>query len=128
MPYWRLFYHLVWTTKYRQPDISSSLETKLYPFLIAKALSLECEVDAINGVEDHIHIVLSIPPNLSISDVVQHLKGASSHEFPELLWQRGYGALSLGEKQRSIAVAYVQNQKSHHAEKTTILRLEQSDE
>ncbi len=89
MPFWKLYYHLVWTTKDRQPIIDPKLESQLYPYLVDKAQSLGCHVDAINGMEDHIHVALSIPPKRSIAEAVQRLKDASSHEFVGLSWQRG---------------------------------------
>lgn len=128
MPFWRLYYHLVWATKNREPIIDSALENRLYPYLIEKARSLGCQVDAINGDEGHVHVVLSIPPKYSIAETVQRLKGSSSHEFKELTWQKGYGIFSLGEKQRHFAVEYVKNQKEHHRQKTTNSWLERCDD
>ena len=128
MPFWRLYYHLVRTTRNREAIIGSTLENRLYPYLVEKASSLGCQVDAINGIEDHIHMVLSIPPKYSIAEIVQKLKGASSHDFEELAWQRGYGVFSFGEKQRAYAVAYVMNQKDHHPQKTINSWLERCDD
>jgi putative transposase len=80
----------------------------------------------VNGWYDHVHLVVAIPPKHAVADVVKRLKGASSHDLNhgarldyEFAWQRGYGALSLGERQRPQAEAYVQNQKQHHAQQTT---------
>jgi putative transposase len=128
MPFWRLYYHLVWSTKGREPLISLALESRLFPYIANKAQSLGCIVDAINGCEEHIHLVLSIPPKLSISNAVKNLKGASSHEFSELTWQRGYGVFSFGERQRHFAIEYVKNQKEHHAQQTTNPWLERSSD
>ncbi len=128
MPFWRLYYHLVWGTKNRLPLIDNELEKQLFPYLVAKAREMESYVYAINGWEDHVHIVNSIPPKYSIAQVVKRLKGASSHDFEGLWWQRGYGVLSLGERQRPIAIAYVENQKIHHAQKTTISWLEREED
>ncbi len=128
MPFWKLYYHLIWTTKDRQPIIDPMLEKQLYPYLVDKAANIGCHVDAINGMEDHVHIELSIPPKYSIAKIVQLLKGASSHEFIGLAWQRGYGIFSLGEKQRHFAIEYVKKQKEHHRQKTTNPWLERCDE
>ena len=62
MSLWRLYYHLVWATKERQPLINPETEAALYPYIISKADTLRCIVHAIGGVEDHIHLVVSIPP------------------------------------------------------------------
>jgi putative transposase len=92
--------------------------------MIGKADSLGCIVHAINGTEDHVHLVTSIPPTLSISEFVKKIKGSSSHyrnkvmlpETERFRWQAGYGAFSLSKRQLDIAIAYVENQKQRHAD------------
>ena len=78
MPLWRLFYHLVWATHERQPLITPAHEQILYPHIKGKVDFLECQLHAIGGIEDHIHIIVSIPPKLSISDFAKRIKGSSS--------------------------------------------------
>jgi len=80
-------------------------------------------------------MVVSIPPKLAVAEVVKRLKGASSHYLNHeaaidvaFAWQRGYGALSFGERQRPIAKAYVAKQKQHHEDKTTNAWLERYTE
>ena len=121
MPFWRLYYQLVWATKNREPLIQDGLEERLYAYLVHMAAELGVYVYAVNGCEDHVHLIVAIPPSLSVADVIKRLKGASSHEMNlpgglegGFAWQRGYGALSLGERQRPDAEAYVRNQKAHH--------------
>jgi putative transposase len=104
MTFWRSYAHLVWTTKRREPLIRAEFEARLYACLVTKAAELGCYVHAVNGVEDHIHLIISIA------------------------WQRGYGYLSLGEGQCPRAVAYVQNQKEHHWLGTTNSWLERADD
>ncbi|MBD1904392.1 IS200/IS605 family transposase [Funiculus sociatus GB2-A5] len=133
MALWRLYYHLVWGTKQRAPLISPDRETRLYHYILGKADALACIVHAIGGVEDHIHLVVSIPPTLSIADFVKNIKGSSAHYLNHALsaapnkfgWQEGYGVFSLGSKQLDQAVAYVQNQKAHHLNGTTVTSLEE---
>ncbi|MCL5994890.1 MAG: IS200/IS605 family transposase [Chloroflexi bacterium] len=128
MSFWRTYYHLVWTTKNRETLIQPEVEKRLYAYMTAKAAELGVYVYAINGTSDHIHLVVSIPPKHAIADVVQRLKGASSHDLGTqgiaFEWQRGYGVLTMGEKQRPVAEAYVNHQKTHHAALTTIAALE----
>ena len=132
MPYWRTYYHLVWATKDREPLITPEVEKRLYAYLIRKAAEIGVRVYAINGGQDHIHLVVSIPPSQSIADVVHRLKGASSHNLGmqgvAFEWQRGYGVLTMGEKQRSIAEDYVLKQKAHHADKEVNTALERCAE
>jgi len=132
MALWRLYYHLVWATKERQPLIDSDREAKLYHYLMGKADYLGCIVHACGGIEDHIHLVVSIPPKLSIAEFVKTLKGSSAHHLNNPLspdankfgWQEGYGVFSLGSKQLEQAVNYANNQKIHHSQGTAIASLE----
>lgn len=126
MPFWRTYYHFVWATKNREPLIDAKLEKRLFPYLVKKAGELGVNVYAINGWTDHVHLVVSIPPKWSIADVVKRLKGASAHYLnntseceKRFVWQRGYGVLTLGERQRAAAEEYVNNQKEHHRQNTT---------
>lgn len=136
MAFWRSYAHLVWTTKNRTPLIGPEIEAALYACLVAKAAELGCYVYAVNGISDHVHLVISIPPKHSVSWVVKNLKGNSSHfvnheltaRSESFAWQRGYGYLSLGESQLARAVAYVENQKSHHAQMNTNRWLEMTDD
>jgi REP element-mobilizing transposase RayT len=135
MPFWRLYYHLIWPTKNREHLITAAVEARLYPYLVSKAADNDTYVYAINGWYDHIHLVVAIPPKHSVAEIVKRLKGASSHYLSndrsveqDFAWHRGYGALSVGERQRSIAEAYVHNQKEHHARQTTSVWLERADE
>jgi len=125
MALWRLYYHLVWATKHRHPLIEPQHEPGLYNYIIGKADSLGAITHAIGGIEDHLHVVVSIPPKLSIADFVKNIKGSSAYYMNHLNgglkkfgWQDGYGVFSMGETQLETAVAYVQKQKEHHAQGT----------
>ena len=135
MALWRLYYHLVWATKERQPLILPDKEADLYNYIIGKADSFKSIVHAIGGIENHIHIVVSIPPNLSIADFVKNIKGGSAYYFNHNLsrssdkfgWQEGYGVFSLGGKQLEQAVNYANNQKEHHLNGSAIASLEETN-
>ena len=133
MSLWRIYYHLVWATKNRQPLITPEKETVLYQYILGKANALRCIVHAIGGIENHVHLVVSIPPNLSVAEFVKNIKGSSAYHlnhqgfdpYLKFGWQDGYGVFSLGRKQLDIAVNYVHNQKIHHQNNTEINWLEQ---
>ena len=135
MAFWRLYYHLVWATKNREPLIRTEIETRLYAYIVAKASELGVYVYAIDGWYDHVHLVVSIPPKHAVAYIVKRLKGASSHDINQegaldqhFAWQRGYGALSLGGRQRAEAEAYVADQKRHHEHQTDNAWLERYTE
>lgn len=113
MSFWRIYYHLVWATHERRPLIDAAVERLLYPYLEKKAHEFQTIVYALNGIEDHVHLVVAIPPRYAVADVVKSLKGASSHFLNqsglriEFSWPRGSGVFTLGERQRPAAEAYV---------------------
>ena len=133
--YWRLHYHLIWATFEREPSITSEREKVFYGVLSGKAKELDLKIHAAGNVEDHVHIVASIPPKLAIADCVRHLKGASAYAINHMdgsdgqfKWQEGYGALSLGERSLKSVMAYAAKQKEHHKERSTIDVYERMDD
>lgn len=126
MAFWQLHYHLVWSTYKRLPLITPDLEDPIYGTLLNKARELDVTVHAIGSVDDHIHVVVSVPPRLSVAECVRQLKGASAYHVNHLPnskgnfgWQDSYGALSFGSASMERIVAYIKNQKEHHAQQTT---------
>jgi len=130
MPFWRTYYHLVWTTKNREPLITAEIEPRLYAYMVNKAAELGVFIYEINGWTDHVHLIAAIPPHVSVSEAVKNIKGASSHDLNQqrldfhFAWQRGYGVLTLGQRQRPEAEAYVRSQKDHHRQQTAVPWLE----
>ncbi len=134
MPYSRLFYHFVWATKERLPLITKDNREALYAAIAAKVKGLNGLLHAINGTEDHIHLVVTLPTTLSLSTFIGQVKGSSSHllsnqgqENDIFAWQSGYGVISISEASLPTIVRYVQLQQEHHAEKTINPRLESWD-
>lgn len=133
MSFWRNYYHITWATKNREHLILPSFESQLFTYIVNKGNELGVIIYAINGWLDHIHLLIAIPPKLSVAEVVRRLKGASAHYVNHILrpedldfaWQRGYGCFTLGESQRNIAEEYILNQKQHHADQTINNWLEQ---
>ncbi|HET7036250.1 MAG TPA: IS200/IS605 family transposase [Thermomicrobiaceae bacterium] len=130
MPYWRLFYHLVWATRRREPLIGPELETELHQLMHEAAARNKVTVHASGGVADHVHLVVSIPPAISVADAVQRIKGASAHALNDRIgggfaWQAEYGATSFAERHLPEVMAYVVKQKQHHASGRTWQLLEE---
>ena len=131
MPYWQLFYHLVWSTKNRQPLLTPLVEKHIYGYLTGKAVGLKGVVYTIGGTVDHVHMVVAIPPAISVSKFVGQVKGVASTRFNKsgvsdvrFEWQDEYGAFSFDAKRLPNYIAYVERQKEHHAAGTTIPVLE----
>jgi REP-associated tyrosine transposase len=120
--YTQLYYHFVWGTKLRDPYITAELEARLYPYIRSRCREMKAFVHALDGVEDHTHLVCSLPVTVSIAEFLDKVKGSSSHfanHLPDagfrLYWQPGYGALTFAKRDLARIVDYVQNQKHHHA-------------
>ena len=113
--------HCVFATKERRPFIKPELQARLWPYLGGIARENKMRTLVIGGVEDHVHVLLSLPSTMSVAKAVQLLKGNSSkwiHEtFPEhqsFEWQEGYGAFSIGISGVDDTVKYILNQAQHH--------------
>jgi putative transposase len=135
MTYWRLHYHLIWATHDREPSITPEREKMFYGVLYQKAKDLDSKIHAAGNIEDHVHVVLSIPPKLSVSDAVRHIKGTSAFAINHMdgsdgifKWQGGYGALSVGERSLETVMEYAMRQKEHHRENKLITVYERIDE
>lgn len=131
MSLWRIYYHLVWATRSRLPMITPSVEAALYQYINDKARQMKCQIHAIGGIENHVHLVVSIPPTVAVSSFVKDIKGASSRYISlsnlsdeAFAWQQRFGVFSLGGKQLEAAVNYALNQKQHHAQGTINTALE----
>ncbi len=119
--YTKVWLHVVFSTKNRQKLINSDLEKKLFEFLKRESEKLECRLKAINGMPDHIHMLIQISPKLAIAELMNQLKGASSYWVnygdmtrEKFSWQTGYGAFSISESQLIKVENYIKNQKAHH--------------
>jgi putative transposase len=124
--------HITWHVKESLPIISEAIEPRLCHYLQHYALQTKGLIfHEIGGTETHVHIAVTIPPTLLISEWIGKLKGASSHYVNHELanrklldWQAGYGVLSFGIKDLEWVLNYIRNQKEHHRKGTTVDRLE----
>ena len=135
MTYWRLHYHIIWSTMDRKPILIPHVEKLFYGVIYNKADELGLKIHAAGNVEDHVHVVVSIPPKLSVADCVRHLKGASAYAINHMegsdrqfKWQAGYGALTIGERSLKTVMDYAAKQKEHPKDRTMIDAYERIDE
>jgi putative transposase len=133
MPFWRLYYHITWATKNRLPLIDPSFENDLHTVIAAKGIELGATIHAVGGIEDHVHLLASVPPKLALSNFIGQLKGNSSHFVNYVVkpdftfaWQAEYGVITFDEQRLKGLVKYVHNQSEHHKSGTTTSWLESS--
>ena len=117
--------HYVFSTKDRVNAIAPEIEERLWSYMGGIARENSMKALAVNGTEDHAHILMSLPATITIAKAIQLIKGGSSkwvHEsFPAhstFGWQEGYGAFSIGISQIEATVAYINSQKEHHRART----------
>ncbi len=136
MAFWRCYYHIVWATKRRQPLITPDIERVIIQTAMEKSQSMGCHILAMNGVADHMHTAVCIPPHVAVAEWVRSVKGLSAHTvndlFPDLevrfQWQRSYGALTFGAKLLPVVTHYIMRQKEHHQHNTLESYLERIED
>lgn len=117
----RLFYHVVWATRGREPLITPAIEARVHQHLRQVAQRHDVIVHAIGGVADHVHLAISIPGTMPVALAIQRIKGGSSRAINEELglgfgWQPDYNADTFSERHLQTVVAYIERQHRHHAE------------
>ena len=123
--------HATWHTKESSPLLVPKVEAIVHHYLRGRCINTPgVFIHEIGGIEDHVHLCLSIPPTLLISDFIGQLKGASSHDANQKLgrkvleWQAGYGVVSFGTRDLQWVRGYVRDQRDRHARNTIEDRLE----
>ncbi len=129
--------HLTWHTKESLPLLTPQVEPLAHRYVRQKIINTPGTfVHEIGGNETHVHVAVSVPPTLLVSDFVGQLKGASSHEVNEQLglrgnalqWQSGYGVVSFGTGDLDWVKGYIRDQHRHHASGKLYDRLERITE
>jgi putative transposase len=113
--YTMLFYHVIFSTKGREQTITNEKLSLIRIYAKEKCESLRIKLVILNGYQDHIHILLSIPPRYSLSQIIKEIKGYTSYKISELKWQRGYGAFTVDKNSFSEVFEYIKNQERNHA-------------
>lgn len=117
-----LKYHIVWITKYRKPILHGAVAVRTRDLIRQICQSMDVEIIRGHVSKDHIHLLVSVPPYLSISNLLKHIKGKTSRkllsEYRKLakefwgrhLWARGYFAVSSGNVTDDVIAEYIEKQ------------------
>lgn len=123
--YTQILYQIVFSTKYRQHVLGKENRPELFRYIWGILDHKKCHLYRINGVEDHLHMVLSLHPTVSLASLVKDVKLASSgfikgnSLFPGFPgWQDGYGAFTYSFNEKDTLIEYVKNQEAHHETKS----------
>jgi REP element-mobilizing transposase RayT len=125
VPYTELFVHIVWATGGRLPLITDDVAPLVYGAIDTQCHRLNTASLAVGGTEDHVHLLVRLPPRLGVEPLVEAVKAASLHAFTTRIrpgwrfeWTATYGAFTLAQAEVPRAMMYVRSQKELHAAKT----------
>ena len=122
MAYQSLLYHVVIRTHCSQRTITETFEKELYGYIYGFLKDKKVHVYRIGGMSDHIHILMSIPPTLAVSDLIRDMKRSASlylrgerHKFPYFeRWSESYAVFTYAYRDLEMIRNYIKNQKEHH--------------
>jgi putative transposase len=119
--YSQIYIQVVFAVSGRESLIDNGWKDELYKFITGIVRNQGQKLLAINGVADHVHILLNIQPNIALSDLVRVIKANSSRWINEkrlvhgkFQWQEGFGAFSYSLSQLDDVIGYIHRQEEHH--------------
>ena len=121
MPYLQCLYHIIIRTKYSKRTLPLDSSEQLHKYISGIVKNKKSVLYQVNGIEDHIHMLVDIHPTIALSDFVKDVKVASSiwlkanPDFPEFYsWSVGYAALTYAKRDKQMIINYIKNQRIHH--------------
>lgn len=119
----KLYVHFVFTPKGRDSLLNGSVRVEVYKYIYGIIIGKKCFPIAINGTEDHIHLLIGMNPLISVSDLIRDIKRSSAMYINtqkiisnNFAWQEGYGAFTVGYKDLDRVYKYILNQEAHHTD------------
>lgn len=117
----KIYIHIVFSTKNREPLISDDIKEELFNYLGGVCKNLECNPIQVGGYKDHVHILCWLSKKITLIKLLEELKSSSSKwmktkdaKFSSFYWQSGYGAFSVNPTEVEIVTAYIKKQEEHH--------------
>jgi REP-associated tyrosine transposase len=124
--YTRILYQIVFQTKHWEPTLAKQNRERLFAFISGILIKKDCFVLKVGGVEDHIHIITHVHPNIAVSQLVKDIKLSATafirkeNLFPNFNgWNAGFGAITYSLEAESNLIKYVINQEVHHKKETS---------
>jgi len=123
--YHQVYLHIVFAVKFRDALLKKAFRSDIFKYMSGIVTQNEHKSININGVEDHVHILLGFNPSKTVSEIVFHLKRSSSlyinqqSYYPfKFKWQEGYGVFSYSRSQIEDIYSYIERQEEHHQKQT----------
>jgi REP element-mobilizing transposase RayT len=118
-----LLCHVVFATKGRNPGLWADVRDGLFTYVRGVLETRSCLCLAVNGMDEHVHVLSRVHPSVPVADLVRDLKAGASgwvhRTHPDLVafaWQTGYGAFAVSQSMKNAVRSYIDNQQSHHRE------------
>jgi len=113
------YLHIIFATKNRDPLIHPEIEKQLHSYIVGVSRKRKVPILKINGMADHIHILLKLHPSVALAELLKEYKAYSSSwmkkcGYSQFNWQAGYGGFSCSKSMLKSVIIYIQNQKAHH--------------
>lgn len=123
--YTQIFYHVVFAVRNRESLIIPSVKEDLYKYISGIVTNQKQKLFIINGMPDHVHLLLNCKPNMNLSDLVREIKEHSTKFINDkkllrgkFYWQAGFGAFTVSKKDVAMILNYIKTQEEHHQKKT----------
>ena len=121
----KIWIHAIIGVKNTSSYIKAENENLIYDKIKQQFIAKKCYVEAINGVNDHIHVLFLLHPDLTIREIMKYVKGGSAYQInrsfnigQKIYWQTGFGCFSISESHIEKVKSYINNQKEHHKKMT----------
>lgn len=118
----KIYLHLIFSTKHRQPLIDKTIEQELWAYLGGVCHEMDCQPIQIGGYYDHVHVLCRFSRKLALMDLLEEVKKRSSkwikakgEAYANFYWQDGYAAFSVNPTQLAVVIKYIKNQHVHHS-------------
>ena len=119
--YTQLYIQIIFAVKYREALLKKEWRKELFQYITAIVQNHRHKMMIINGVEDHVHMFVSMNPSQSVSELVREVKRSSAvwlkenkYKKSRFQWQKGYGAFSYSQSQTERVINYIKKQEEHH--------------
>jgi putative transposase len=121
----QMYFHLVFAVKRREAVLNIDIRKRVFEYMSGIITAMNHKSIIVNGVSDHVHILIGLNPSISISDTVHDIKRSSSLLINKenlcrgkFAWQEGYGGFTYSRSQLQNVYNYIQNQEEHHKKST----------
>jgi len=123
--YTQIYIHVIFAVKGREHLISPLWKNELYKYITGIITNQQQKLIAINGMPDHIHLLIGLQPKMALSNLVRDIKANTSKFINEkswvqgkFEWQHGFGAFSYSHSQLTTVIQHIQQQEEHHKKRT----------